>query len=77
MPLATGGATKAAVAITSLQVKAVLKRGGNETGERVPDDEMRCLRSVYSHMQPHAVCPTWNYTLHPRHGQEKNNQGIS
>jgi hypothetical protein len=37
---------------TGLSVKAVLKRGGNETGERVPDEEMRRL-----HILAHAVCP--------------------
>jgi hypothetical protein len=46
---------------SGLRVKAMLKRGGNEIGERVSDEEMRCLR-----IQPHAVCPAWNYTLHPR-----------
>jgi hypothetical protein len=42
-------------------MKAVLKREGNEIGERASDEEMRCLR-----IQSHAVCPAWNYTLHPR-----------
>jgi Rhodopirellula transposase DDE domain len=44
-----------------LRVAALLKRGGNETGERVSDEEMRRL-----HLAPHAVCPAWNYTLSPR-----------
>jgi len=44
-----------------LRVTACLKRGGNETGERVSDDEMRQL-----HLAPHTVCPAWNYTLSPR-----------
>jgi hypothetical protein len=43
------------------RVAALLKRGGNETGERVSDDEMRRL-----HLAPHAVCPAWNYTVSPR-----------
>jgi hypothetical protein len=38
-----------------------LKRGGNETGERVSDADMRQL-----HLTPHTVCPAWNYTLSPR-----------
>lgn len=31
---------------TGLRVKAVLKRGGNEIGERVPDEQMRRLLSA-------------------------------
>ena len=49
------------VTATGLWVTAVLKRGGNETGERVSDAEMKTLR-----LTPHAVCPAWNYTLRPR-----------
>ena len=49
------------VTATGLRVTACLKRGGNETGERVSDDEMRRL-----HLTPHTVCPAWNYTLSPR-----------
>jgi hypothetical protein len=45
---------------TGLTVTAALKRGGNELGERVTDDEMRRLR-----LTPHSVCPQWNYTLQP------------
>ena len=43
-----------------LQVTVKLKRGGNETGERVSNDEMRRLR-----LASHPVCPAWNYTLSP------------
>ena len=46
---------------TGLQVTVNLKRGGNETGERVSNDEMRRLR-----LASHPVCPAWNYTLSPR-----------
>ena len=49
------------VTAAGLRVTAALKRGGNETGERVSDDEMRRLR-----LTPHRVCPAWNYTLTPR-----------
>lgn len=49
------------VTAAGLSVLARLKRGGNETGERVSDDEMRRLR-----LTPHVVCPAWNYTLRPR-----------
>ena len=46
---------------TGLQVTGVLKRGGNETGERVSDAAMQGLQ-----LTPHAVCPQWSYTLRPR-----------
>ena len=46
---------------TGLQVTVNLKRGGNETAERVSNDEMRRLR-----LASHPVCPAWNYTLSPR-----------
>ena len=45
---------------TGLRVKAVLKRGANETGERVSTDEWRRLR-----LKRHKVCPKWNYMLRP------------
>ncbi len=38
------------VTTAGLHVTAALKRGGNDTGERVSNE----------------VCPTWNYTLAPR-----------
>ena len=46
---------------TGLCVTAALKRGGNEIGERVSDEQWRRLR-----LKRHAVCPGWNYTLRPR-----------
>jgi hypothetical protein len=49
------------VTAAGLRVTACLKRGGNETGERVSDADMRRL-----HLTPHTVCPAWNYTLSPR-----------
>jgi hypothetical protein len=48
---------------TGLRVRAVLKRGGNETGERVSAHEWLRLRL---RMKSHAVCPQWNYTLRPQ-----------
>ena len=55
----TGTATQSGLTVTG-----VLKRGGNETGERVTDKEME-----YLHIKPHDVCPQWNYTLMPHaHG---------
>ena len=46
---------------TGLQVTAHLCRGGNETGERVSEEEMEQLR-----LEKHTLCPQWNYTLYPR-----------
>lgn len=56
---------------TGLQVRADLKRGGNETGERVSNEEMRLLR-----IEPHAVCPAWSYTINPRPDPLSNNHFI-
>lgn len=57
---------------TGLRVKAILKRGGNELGERVSNEEMHALR-----IEPHAVFPAWNYmiSLRPR-SSGKNEQLI-
>ena len=49
--------------VTGLHVTAVLKRGGNELGERVSAEDWLRLRL---RMKPHAVCPQWNYTLRPQ-----------
>jgi hypothetical protein len=46
---------------SGLHVKACLKRGGNETGERVTNEEWVKLR-----ISPHDICPAWSYTLTPR-----------
>jgi hypothetical protein len=56
---------------TGLRVTALLKRGGNETGERVSNEEMKALW-----IEPHAVCPAWNYTIYPRPGPPKNDHLI-
>lgn len=44
-----------------LVVTGVLARGGNETGERVSNEEWETLR-----IKHHKVCPNWNYTIRPR-----------
>jgi hypothetical protein len=44
-----------------LHVTAYLKRGGNETGERVTNDEWAKLK-----LTPYDICPAWSYTLDPR-----------
>lgn len=46
---------------TGLVVSGVLRRGSNEKGERVSDEEMATLN-----IRHHEVCPNWNYTLRPR-----------
>lgn len=46
---------------TGLTVRAALHNGSYQTGESVPDAEMAALN-----LTRHDVCPTWNYTLHPR-----------
>ena len=64
-------ASKAKVALTAvrgdrtltLYATAVLKRGGNELGERVGAADWLRLRL---RMKLHAVCPQWNYTLRPQ-----------
>jgi hypothetical protein len=44
-----------------LRVTASLCRGGNETGERVRDEDMKQLR-----LEKHTLCPQWNFTLYSR-----------
>lgn len=44
-----------------LAVEAVLHSSPYKTGVSVTDALMRTLN-----LQPHVVCPVWNYTLHPR-----------
>lgn len=51
-----GTATK-----TGLHVKAFLIEQVYETGRRVSKEIMHSLN-----LQPHAVCPKWNYTIKPR-----------
>ncbi len=46
---------------SGLHVKAYLKRGGNETGERVTNEEWTKLSFA-----PHDTCPAWSYTFTPR-----------
>jgi hypothetical protein len=46
---------------TGLKVRAYLVTRPYETGIKVSDDEMATLN-----IQPHTVCPQWNYTIYPR-----------
>jgi hypothetical protein len=54
------GYIRSTVTATGLAVKAVLKRGEYETGERVTDQEMKSL-----HLKRHDTCPAWNYAPFP------------
>ena len=54
-----------------LKVRAILKRGGNETGERISDAQMRSLN-----LKTDPVCPMWNYTLRPRNGTRQNSHVV-
>jgi hypothetical protein len=46
---------------TGLRVTASLLEGVFQTGKRVTEAVMKTL-----HVEPHAICPQWNYTIHPR-----------
>jgi hypothetical protein len=48
---------------TGLHVQAVCLDGVYDTGRHVSDAEMATLN-----VTAHDVCPTWNYTIRPRHG---------
>jgi hypothetical protein len=56
---------------TGLKVRVDLKRGGNETGERVSNEKMRSLK-----IEPHEICPAWSYTIQPHPEPSSNNQFI-
>ena len=44
-----------------LAVHALFDDGDYPTGQQVTDAEMATLR-----IEPHVVCPQWNYTIRPR-----------
>jgi Rhodopirellula transposase DDE domain len=46
---------------TGLRVTASLIEGVYRTGKRVTNAVMKTL-----HVEPHAICPRWNYTIRPR-----------
>ena len=46
---------------TGLTVKAFLQEGVYDTGQRVTKAELDLLS-----LQPHEICPNWNYTISPR-----------
>ena len=50
---------------TGLKVKAFLDRGLYRRGQQVKNGDLERLN-----IEPHAICPKWNYTLHPRKVQE-------
>jgi hypothetical protein len=49
---------------TGLKVKAFLDRGVYKRGQKVKSEDLELMT------EHHAVCPKWNYTLHPRKVQE-------
>jgi hypothetical protein len=46
---------------TGLQVQATFQDRDYPTGQKVSDADMAALR-----IEPHAICPQWNYTIRPR-----------
>ena len=46
---------------TGLKVKAFFQEGVYKGGQKVTQEEMQRLN-----MQPHPVCPKWNYTISPQ-----------
>jgi DDE family transposase len=46
---------------SGLAVQAVFEPGYYPTGQKITDAEMDAL-----HVERHAVCPIWNYTIRPR-----------
>jgi hypothetical protein len=57
------GLIRGTTTTTGLTVRASLLPGEYPTGEKVSHAEMKGLKLVR-----HAVCPRWNYTIHPRSG---------
>lgn len=49
---------------SGLEVSALRVQGEYPKGEKVTDTQMASLR-----MEPHAICPRWNYTFRPRRPQ--------
>jgi hypothetical protein len=54
---------RATTTSSGLQVDAHLVSTRYLTGVTVSDEAMALLK-----LQPHTVCPTWNYTIYPRYG---------
>ena len=50
---------------TGLRVKAFLDRSLYRRGQKVKSEDLERLK-----IEPHATCPRWNYTLHPRKVQD-------
>jgi hypothetical protein len=42
-----------------------LDRGLYKRGQKVKSEDLEQLK-----IEPHATCPKWNYTLHPRKVQD-------
>jgi hypothetical protein len=55
---------------TGLEVHAFLQEGVYETGQSVSDADMHRLQ-----LECHALCPNWNYTIHPRRAEALDTSG--
>jgi hypothetical protein len=42
-------------------VQAIFRDAKYPTGQQIADADMADLR-----IEPHAICPQWNYTIYPR-----------
>jgi len=49
---------------TGVEGHAFLQEGVYEAGQRVSDADMHRLQQ-----ERHALCPNWNYTIHPRRAE--------
>jgi len=49
---------------TGLRVKAFLDRNLYKRGQKVKREDLEGLK-----IEPHAICPKWNYTVYPRNVQ--------
>jgi hypothetical protein len=63
--------------VTGLEVKAFLDRSVYKREQKAKSEDVGRLK-----LEPHTLCPKWNYTLHPRTVSEqgevwvrKGNQG--
>jgi hypothetical protein len=55
------GYIRGTITTTGLKVKAFLDRSLYKRGQKVKSEDLERLE-----IEPHAACPKWNYTLHPR-----------
>jgi Rhodopirellula transposase DDE domain len=56
---------------SGLTIKASLVEKVYAAGQRVSDQEMQQL-----HLDPHTICPKWNYTIVPRRVRQTNTEQV-